>query len=292
MWVWVIVGFLALAVFVLLIKIHLLQKSAKEIEIAFVNRLETQTNTLIDISSRDKHMRKLANVINEQLRKLRESRHTFLQGDAELKNAITNISHDLRTPLTAISGYLDLLEKEEDTANIRRYVAVIKNRTQMLTGLTEELFNYSVLITSQKEEKPKTVIINNILEESIVACYTALKERGIVPKIEITTQKVIRSLDASALSRVFANLISNAIKYSEGDLAITLTKEGEISFSNKAQGLDKVQIGKLFNRFYTLQSAKKGAGLGLAISKTLMERLGGAIWAEYENNRLSIWVRV
>ena len=112
---WAIIGIMAVIIIILVIRIVLLRKSAKEIETAFADRLITDTNTLIDISSSDKYMRSLASSINVQLRRLRDERHRFVQGDAELKNAVTNISHDLRTPLTAIFGYLDLLEKQEKT---------------------------------------------------------------------------------------------------------------------------------------------------------------------------------
>ena len=97
------------------IKIWLLKKSAREIETQFTARLQEDTNILISISGRDPSMQKLAAQINIQLKELRVQRHRFLQGDLELKEAVTNISHDLRTPLTAIFGYLDLLEKEETT---------------------------------------------------------------------------------------------------------------------------------------------------------------------------------
>ena len=108
-WLWAAIGVMATIIVVLFVKIYTLQKSAKEIKNAFADRLMTETNTLIDISSNDKYMRELAASINIQLRKLREERHFFIEGNAELKNAVTNISHDLRTPLTAICGYLDLL---------------------------------------------------------------------------------------------------------------------------------------------------------------------------------------
>ena len=100
-WLWISMGILFIIIIVLLIKIYLLKKTVKEIERAFMDRLITDTNTLIDISSSDRHMLHLANTINKQLRKLRTERHKFQQGDLELKNAVTNISHDLRTPLTA-----------------------------------------------------------------------------------------------------------------------------------------------------------------------------------------------
>ena len=134
------------------------------------------------------------------------------------------------------------------------------------------------------------VIINTVLEESIAAFYMVLTERHIVPKIQITEIKVVRMLDRSALSRVFSNLISNVIKYSDGDLKIVLSENGEMAFSNMASGLDEIQVGRLFDRFYTVETARKSTGLGLAISKTLVEQMNGTISATYENGRLRICI--
>lgn len=124
----IIFGFflLILLILILLIKIHLLQKSAQEIEQGFTDSLTKETNVLITVSSHDRYLLHLAESINVQLRKLRNDRHRYQQGDLEIKEAITNISHDLRTPLTAVCGYIDLLEQEELTENSKRYLAVIK----------------------------------------------------------------------------------------------------------------------------------------------------------------------
>lgn len=289
-YIWSTICFLSLLVIVLIIKIYLLRKAAKEIENALADRLKTTTNTLIDISGTDRYMRMLANTINVQLRKLRTERHHFKQGDIELKNAVTNISHDLRTPLTAICGYLDLLEQEEMTDEVRKYIEIIRNRTEMLTQLTEELFRYSVIISDKSNTVKTPVIINDMLEESIVAFYTALNKRGITPIIQMPEKKVVRTLDSSALSRVFSNLLSNAIKYSDGDLEITLTEAGEITFANMTSGLNEIQVGRLFDRFYTVEAARKSTGLGLAIARTLVEQMNGTISAKLEDSRLSICI--
>lgn len=289
-WLWAAIGVMATIIVVLLVKIYTLQKSAKEIKNAFADRLMTETNTLIDISSNDKYMRELAASINIQLRKLREERHVFIEGNAELKNAVTNISHDLRTPLTAICGYLDLLEQEEKSTTIERYLEIIRNRADLLTELIEELFRYSVIISGERLVVREPIAINGILEESIAAFYTTLNKRGIVPNIKITQAKIVRSLDRSSLIRVFSNLLNNAIKYSDGDLDITLTDSGEVIFANTASRLNEVQVGKLFDRFYTVEAARKSTGLGLAIARTLIEQMNGTISAKYENGRLSICI--
>lgn len=287
---WVIISILAVIIITLFIKIYFLRKAAKEIENAFADKLITNTNTLIDISTRDKYMCSLAASINTQLRKLCMERHHFQQGDRELKDAITNISHDLRTPLTAIFGYLDLLEQEEKSETVKGYIEIIQDRTELLNQLTNELFQYSVILTTKDEIICKSIIINNVLEQSIAAFYTSLQEHNITPNIHITGHKIIRNLDHSALSRVFANLLNNAIKYSDGDLDITLSETGEIIFTNTASKLNEIQVGKLFDRFYTVETARKSTGLGLAIARTLVEQMNGTISAKYENNRLYIYI--
>ena len=103
-------------------------------------------------------------------------------------------------------------------------------------------------------------------------------------------EKIIRNLDRSALARVFSNLLNNAVKYSDGDLKITLYQTGEIIFSNTASGLTEVQVGKLFDRFYTVETARKSTGLGLAITRTLVEQMKGTIYANYKNSILSICI--
>ncbi len=289
-WLWLLVctAILAVVVLALLLKIHMLKKAAKEIEDDFADRLETDTNTRIDISSGDRSMRRLADAVNRELGRLRAERLRFQQGDTELKQAVTNISHDLRTPLTAICGYLDLLEEEEKPENVERYVAIIRNRSDMLIRLTEELFRYSIIHSREKELAREPVVINHVLEQSVAAYYTALRERNIIPRIQMPEEKVIRMLDRSALSRVCSNLIHNAIKYSDGDLDVTLEPTGEIIFANTAEGLDEVQAGRLFDRFYTVETARRSTGLGLAIARNLVEQMGGTITSEYEDGRLSI----
>ena len=123
---WIVMGAFALLTGLLLLKVRLLHRAAKEMEEAFLDRLRTDSNVLLDTSSCDPYMRGLASGINTGLRRLRLERHRYQQGDLELKNAVTNISHDLRTPLTAVCGYLDLLKKEQMSDTARRYLEIIE----------------------------------------------------------------------------------------------------------------------------------------------------------------------
>ena len=172
---------------------------------------------------------------------------------------------------------------------MNRYLKMIRDRSEALKKLTEELFQYSV-ITSEKDIVLEEVILNRVLEECVSVYYGALKKGGIVPEITIPEEKIVRMLDQDALSRVLGNVVSNAIKYSQGDLEITLTSEGEMIFSNQAPLLDEVQVGRLFERFYTVTSAAKSTGLGLSIARTLTESMGGEITAQYVQGKLCIRV--
>ena len=284
---WVLAAAIALIV-VLLIKIYLLKKSAREIGDKFADRLKTDTNTLVDISSRDKDMCELADSINKQLKILRKEHLQYHQGNTELKNAITNISHDLRTPLTAIAGNLYMIGKTDDLSEIRGYIAVIAERTETMKQLTEELFRYSMIVSNESKEDTEEVFVNQVLAESISSFYPVLTEKGITPQIHITDTRIVRNVNRSELARVFSNLLNNAVKYSDGDLEITLSDLGEITFANTAKELSTVEVEQLFDRFYTVEAAHHSTGLGLSIARTLVKRMGGTITADYDNGRLTI----
>ena len=285
-----VIAILVTVIIALLGKIYMMHKAALEIGEAFETKLAADTNTLIDISSRDPYLCQLASSINTQLRILRKQRHKYLSGDRELTEAVTNISHDLRTPLTAICGYLDLWEKEPLSENAARYLSLISNRTEAMKQLTEELFRYSVILSTQELEM-ETVCLNSVLEETIAAFYAALTTRGLRPQIHMSGKRVEKQLNREALARVFGNLLNNALKYSDGDLEITLYDNGEITFANAASGLNEIQVGKLFDRFFTVEAARNSNGLGLAISKTLVEQMGGTIAADYCQGRLTIRIQ-
>lgn len=284
---WFIIAVLLAVIAALGVKIYLLKKSISEIEILFVECLSADTNMLVTVSSRDKNVRSLAGKINVQLKELRRQRHRFQQGDTELKNAVTNISHDLRTPLTAICGYLDLLEKTEKSTEAERYLKIIGERCEVLKNLTDELFRYSVIM-SAKEDTPEEIVLNSLLEESLAGFYAVLVGRGITPEIVMPDKHVIRTAGRESLLRVFSNILGNVVKYSDGDLRVELTEQGRIIFENSAQNLDEIKVGRLFDRFYTVESASNSTGLGLAIAKTLVEQMHGEISAEYADGRLRI----
>lgn len=286
---WVAVLLLGLLVVMLTIKVVLLRKSARVLRQELLRRRNEETNTLLSLPSRDREMRLLTSTLNQELRSLRQDRLRYQQGDQELKDAVAGISHDLRTPLTAISGYLELLKSQQLPPDATRYLEQVESRTQSMKRLTEELFQYSVAASTEKLEL-QPVDLGRALEETLLAFCGALESRGITPEIHLTEKKVIRYLDPGALNRVLGNLLTNALKYSPGDLSVSLDESGRIAVSNSAPQLDPITTGRLFDRFYTVEAAKNSTGLGLSIAKALTERMGGKIWAEFSQGRLTLLV--
>ena len=290
LWCIVLICSLALAALCLLAYLLVLRHSLREAAEELDEKLRTDTNTLISISSGDRAVQSLVTHINRQLQALRRERLRLHSGNAELTAAFTNISHDLRTPLTVLCGYLDLLEQEPQTEAAARHLAVIRERTDAMRALTEELFRYSVLTATADELHTEPVCLNDVLEQSLAGFYGALSARGITPSVQLPEEKVIRPLDAAALRRVFDNILSNAAKYSDGDLAVVLAPDGKVTFSNRASALSRVEAARLFDRFYTVDSARGSTGLGLSIAKLLTEKLHGTISADYENETLRICI--
>ena len=181
---------------------------------------------------------------------------------------------------------MELLEQEEATEKVRVYLAVIQERIDTMKQLTEELFRYSLVVSANQYEERESVDLNRAIEDSIAAYYGALKEAGITPRILIPKEKITRQLNKAALSRILANVIGNAVKYSDGDLEITLLKNGHIVFRNHAKEMDQVLAERLFDRFYTIETGKNATGLGLSIARALTEQMGGKIWASYKEECL------
>lgn len=288
---WSLLCFVLGGIILILIGILLsFQNCLQEIADGLDEKLHTDTNTLVCISSGNRKMRLFAEQINTQLRELRREQLNLHNGNQELKSAITNISHDLRTPLTTICGYLDLLERENLDNNTKRYLNVIRERTNSMRSLTEELFRCSLLVLQDEELHIEQTCINDILEQSIAGFYGTFTTKKILPDIQISEVRVMRKLDKEAVRRIFDNILSNAARYSDGDLAVKLFADGRILFSNHAAKFSSVEAEKLFERFYTVESAGNSTGLGLSIAKLLTERMGGDITAEYKEGQLYIQI--
>ena len=287
-WLYIAVGLLALLVIALLLRLFALRRNVGEMARELSQKAADDTNTLICVSTGDKAVKALAAELNESPKSVRDERRRLQNGDTELKTAITNAAHDLRTPLTAICGYLDLLENEETSPQARRYLGIIRERTDTMRTLTEELFRYSVASSTTSELSPEPLALGDVLEQCLAGFYGKLTECGITPEISLTPERVVRVLDATALRRIIGNILSNAAKYSDGDLSVKLTEDGVITFANHASNVTSVDVERLFDRFYTVENAKGSTGLGLSIAKLLCEKMGGSLTAEYTDGVLKL----
>ena len=288
----IMVVILFLICVVLIAKIYFMKKSVKEIELSLKDILKSNTNNLLTISSSDKDVKKLTNVLNIELKELRKQRLQYETGNQEIKSSITNISHDIRTPLTAISGYIDLIKESKENKKKEEYLKIVENKTNDLILLTEQLFDFSKTMDIGTKVEKQKCLVNEILEETLANYYIIFKENNIVPQIEITKNRIYKIVDRNTIIRVFENILSNVTKYSNGNFRVSLDDDGKITFSNKATSLDATTVEKIFNRYYTVENAKKSTGIGLSIAKQLVELNGGTINAKYIKSHLIIEINL
>ena len=287
-WFYVIIGIFTIILISIIIKLVFIKKSLKDITIQLSLILKSDTNNLITISSSDKDVKELANSLNIELKELREQRLKYENGNQELKKSITNISHDIRTPLTAISGYIDLMKNQKEERKKDDYIKIVERKTNDLTVMIEQLFDFSKAVDIGTKVEKQTYCLNELLEETLANYYIIFKENNITPDITITEKKIYKVIDKNTIIRVFENILSNVIKYCNGDFKVLLNNEGKIIFSNKATSLDAITVQKIFDRYFTVENAKKSTGLGLSIAKQLVELNGGNIKAKYLKNELII----
>lgn len=270
------------------IKLIILNKTIKEIENKLPFLLNNNTNQLITISSNNKNLKKLVNNLNKDLKYLRKLKLEYINGNQNLVNVITNMTHDIRTPLTAIRCYLDLIETNNLTKKQKEYIKYINAKVNDLTILTEELFDYSKISNNSLDKE--NVCLNDELENIIASFYDLFKEKGINPSITITNKKIIRYINKLSFNRIIDNIIMNALKYSDEYINIKLDDNGIITFKNKTTILDRTSVAKIFDRFFTVENANKSSGIGLSIARKLVELNNGKITAKLNNNELVITI--
>lgn len=214
--------------------------------------------------------------------------------ERELKQAIANISHDLRTPLTSILGYIQLIEKPEVTDEERKeYLAIAKDRAKRLQILLNDFFELSVIESVDHSLKLGKLGLNSIVEEIVINLYDKFNEQQIVPSIKIPQEQMNIIGDESAIKRVIENLVINAIRYSDGNVSITLERNNtkiNLTISNDVKDITEKDVELFFNRFYTADQTRsgKGTGLGLSIAKALMDKMNGKLSAELKDSWLYV----
>ena len=205
---------LAIALATAVVKIVLLRRGFDELTENIEDQVKGQTQVPVTLSTSDPHAQRAAETINRELTNLQKERNDYLDGNRKVAEAVTGISHDIRTPLTAINSYLDLMAEETDEELKAQYLERIKSRTLSLSGLADELFKYSTSAdparyTVQDEfSSTESVDICRVLEECILSFYAAFKKKGIEPQIELPDNPVNVYCDRKSADRIFENIIS------------------------------------------------------------------------------------
>lgn len=286
--------------FIFLSHLLFIKKELKNILNQLKNYNIRKTEKKIDITLLDKDIEKMTIEINNLIDLHALSNIEKKSAERELKQAIANISHDLRTPLTSILGYIQLIEKPEVTDEERKeYFAIAKDRAKRLQILLNDFFELSVIESVDHSLKLGKLGLNSIVEEIVINLYDKFNEQQIVPSIKIPQEQMNIIGDESAIKRVIENLVINAIRYSDGNVSITLERNNtkiNLTISNDVKDITEKDVELFFNRFYTADQTRsgKGTGLGLSIAKALMDKMNGKLSAELKDSWLYVkcsWIR-
>ena len=287
-----IIIILSLLLIIFLTQLLFTRKQIKNITEQLRSYNMGKTNKKIDITILDKEIENIASEINNLIDLHAQSNIEKKSAERELRQAVANMSHDLRTPLTSILGYIQLIESHEVTEEEKKeYLAVAKDRTKRLQILLNDFFELSIIESVDHSLKFENLKMNSIVEETVMNLYDQFNERQIVPNIQIPQEKISIIADESAVKRVVENLTINAIKYSSANVAITLEKNNSnisLIIGNDVKSLTEKDVELFFDRFYTADQTRsgKGTGLGLSIAKSLIEKMNGKLSAELKDGWL------
>lgn len=254
----------------------------------------THAELTLDFPSSD--ITDLVNALNELLRVYHKQVYSLQKKDGAIKETITNLAHDLRTPVTAIQGYTQmLLQSPELSEEDLDAVAVINERLNVLNQLLNQLFEFARIEADEMEFSYTTFDLNAVLRSVAVSFFKSFEERKIIPALSIAEISFPFYGDEKAVTRIFENIISNALSHGKSDYHFSSYDDNEnyhFSFQNFTDSINESDIDKIFNRFYTtdLSRSRKTTGLGLTIAKNLTVKMGGSISASLNNNVFEIVV--
>lgn len=288
----IVVGILIIAVISLILYIVMIQLQLRSLNDQLHKHLTKQTQQPVSVELMNKDLNKLTVTINKYLKAEEMLRLKSVREDRKFRELIVNISHDLRTPLTAIKGYQQLVKKGDLSEEQMKKLEIALKHTEELENLLEYFFEYSYLSNSGPEIHPERINLNNLVVESLVAFIPNLEEKKLAVQFEETSPIYVLA-DHKMLKRIVHNLIRNCIQHSEGDIEVRLLVEEKamISFKNSINDPSKIDAEQLFDRFYTGDKARsKSTGIGLAIVKLLAEQMGGEVQAVVQDKYLDVRV--
>lgn len=251
------------------------------------------SNITVKTNCSIKGLTDLANLINENLQKQDDIVNKYKQKDNSLKETITNLSHDIRTPLTSLDGYFQLLKDCDDEERKEHYTGVINGRIISLREILDELFVYAKLQDDSFDLQLERLSINKVFLDTVLGFYYDFKSKGIEPEIDITDEELYIMGSDTALKRVFQNIIKNSIIHGEKNVKISLKRQENkacINISNQYNNIDSIDETRVFDRFYKADNSRShtSTGLGLSIARELVLKMNGNIYAEKEDRTFKI----
>lgn len=264
-------------------------------QLALYNKREADKK--IDISLFDEDLENLVIEINKLIDLHVAENRKRVNLELEHKQAVANMSHDLRTPLTSIQGYIQMAVKDNISIEERKeLLAIASERAKRLEALLRDFFELSVIESNDYELTIEKVNLRETTVEVLMSFYDRFQEKNLQPSINIPEKEVIVSADQSAVVRVLENLLSNAINHADGEVSIRLEEDAnfaELIIQNNAFALTELDVDHLFDRYYMADQSRSrtSTGLGLSIVKSLMEKMNGSISAYLHDGELSIVCR-
>ncbi|ART76079.1 two-component sensor histidine kinase [Sutcliffiella horikoshii] len=277
-----------------LTRLYQLKKEIKSTTRQLIQLNQHKTAKKIDVGFLNRDFEELAQEINRQIDQTKKAEAEKRTTENELKQAISHIAHDIRTPMTSIVGYIQFLESDEISSEMKKeYIETIKSSAGRLKVLLEDFFELSIIEQADYPLKMERVKFNDLVLEVLFGFYEEFNKRNIEPAIRIPEDDMIMLLDPSAVKRVIENLLVNAIRYSSGEVTILLQNcisSIQLKVSNSVDSLNEQDVKQMFDRFYKADQTRtgKGTGLGLPIAKSLMEKMNGNIYAELRDNQLTM----
>lgn len=271
-----------------------LQLQLRNINRQLTKRLNEHTRQPISLELINKKLNTLAVNINKCLKAEEILRLKSVREEKKFKELIANVSHDLRTPLTAIMGYQQLMENGELTSDQHKKLQIANKHAEELSGLIENFFEYSYLLDAEPELNMERFNLTNFVTECLVASVPTFEKNNLTVHIE-ETPPIFVVADKEILTRIIQNLIRNCIQHSNGVIEVRLlaVKDVVISFKNPVKSTTEIEVERLFDRFYTGDKARQNnTGLGLSIVRILAKQLDGSVDASLQNGLLDIQVKL
>ena len=235
----------------------------------------------------------LSDRLNELLELRRKEKRHYQEKEALIADTYTNLSHDIRTPLTSLDGYFQLMEECENVEDQKRYLNIIHERIHSLNEMLEELFMFTKLKNESYRLELVPCCMNRILKETVFSYYDDWVRREIQPDIHITEEQLYIDGNKQGLSRIIQNVIKNGLDHGEKKISIVLEREQEravLRISNQVIHSEQIDIKHVFDRFYKADAArsKTSTGLGLSIAREFVKRMNGEIGAKIEKNEFIV----